>query len=81
MRRGIFQQQYYDIWTLRVKGIIEFDCWERVNQELKKGKSMVKLRKKFVDRFTIGVVPKDKGVCFLFENTFGGAAIYRLARA
>lgn len=31
---------YYDIWPLRVPGLIEFDCWERSRQLVQMGMSM-----------------------------------------
>jgi hypothetical protein len=72
--------EYYDIWTLRVENVIEFDCWEEVGKARKAGMDSKLAEQKFVWKFLHGVVPQDEGL-FPVKNAFGGAALYRLERA
>ncbi|CAF4605708.1 unnamed protein product [Rotaria socialis] len=68
------RSEYYDIWALRIKSILPFDCWQRIN----------KLTWFFIDRsylmkhlVKIHQEPIPRNVSLIeVESAFGGAALY-----
>lgn len=71
---------YYDIWTLRIKNLIEFDCYKEIkNYYLKIGNN---IRKKFFDLigkflFINFFIKKNK---IQVISAFGGIGIYKLQK-
>ena len=69
---------YYDIWALRIKNVLEYDCWQKVNEEIKKNIPLEESTYNHVTRFqslfnnTNNLIP--------VESAFGGAAIYNLKK-
>lgn len=66
--------EYYDIWALRIKSILPFDCWQRINE----------LTSFFIDQsFLVNhiikihqiSIPRDIPLIEV-ESAFGGAALY-----
>ena len=78
---GLFANQkyiYYDIWTLRKKNYIDFDCFEMIKKEAKsKNKILIKI---FYDYFTkFFYLNKHFKERFIqVESAFGGLGIYKL---
>ena len=77
---GIFPTQkflYYDIWTLRIDNIINYDCFEELFKAYKKNS---KIRKKFfnlIGRFLfINFIIKAKKINVI--SAYGGMGIYKL---
>ncbi len=77
---GIFPTQkflYYDIWTLRIDNIINYDCFEELFKSYKKNS---KIRKKFfnlIGRFLfINFIIKAKKINVI--SAYGGMGIYKL---
>lgn len=71
---------YYDIWTLRIKNLIEFDCYKEIkNYYLKIDNN---IRKKFFDLigkflFINFFIKKNK---IQVISAFGGIGIYKLQK-
>ncbi len=68
------RSEYYDIWALRVKPILLFDCWELITE----------LTSFFIDRSFITerlvqihqvTIPRNTSLIEV-ESAFGGAALY-----
>ncbi|CAF3425788.1 unnamed protein product [Rotaria sp. Silwood1] len=66
--------EYYDIWALRIKSILPFDCWQRIKE----------LTSFFIDRtfltkhlVKIHQEPIPRNISLIeVESAFGGAALY-----
>jgi len=78
---AIFANQkyiYYDIWTLRIKDYIDFDCFQKIKKEAQLNSSG--LKKKFYNYFTkyffIKKIFKDRLI--KVDSAFGGLGIYKL---
>ncbi len=69
---------YYDIWALRIKNVLEYDCWQKVNEEIKKNIPLEESTYRHVTRFQnlfnncSNLIP--------VESAFGGAAIYNMKK-
>lgn len=66
--------EYYDIWALRLKEILPFDCWQIINRY----SSFYLDRRKLVERLVRihqQAIPKNLSLIEV-ESAFGGAALY-----
>ena len=80
---GIFPTQkilYYDIWTLRIKNYIEYDCFEKLFQEYKN--KNINIKKSFFE-----LIGKFMFINFFIKtnkikviSAYGGLAIYKLSK-
>jgi len=79
---AIFSNQlffYYDLWTLRIKNIFDFDCFEKL-QKLSKEK-VPKLIFKNIFFYGINLIRKSNKRFLKVKSAFGGFAIYKLKKA
>lgn len=69
---------YYDIWTLRIKNFIEFDCFNKIKKEFKSKKKP--LKKYFYENLTKFFFLKNyyKKRYIPVISAFGGMGIYKL---
>jgi hypothetical protein len=73
---GNQSDKYYDIYALRKKGLIEFDCWKEASKAVDKGMNIEEAKQKYV----FGIVDKfDKDQLIEVDSAFSGIAIYRLS--
>ena len=77
---AIFANQkyiYYDIWTLRIKNYIEFDCFQKIKKE---SVNKINLKKLFNESFSyFFYLNKHFKERFIkVESAFGGLGIYKL---
>lgn len=85
------KKHYYDIWALRKRGIIEFDCWEEFTRSFAEGiPPAISLREaprltttnreeahhRFIGRFQTPYPPR-RGLIPVISS-FGGAGIYQM---
>tara|TARA_A100001011_G_scaffold76076_1_gene78216 strand:+ start:1960 stop:2805 length:846 start_codon:yes stop_codon:yes gene_type:complete len=78
---AIFANQkyiYYDIWTLRIKNYIDFDCFQKIKEEAQINNSNLKkvFNNYFTKYFFIKNVFKDRFI--KVDSAFGGLGIYQL---
>ena len=77
---GIFPTQkilYYDIWTLRIKNFIDYDCFEELFKAYKKNNKIKKIFFKLIGKFLfINYLTKSKKINVI--SAFGGMGIYKL---
>jgi len=68
--------QYYDIWALRKKGDVEYDCMKNVYSDIAKGLSNFDIAYK---KYAIDKMKNyPSGNLHEVDSAFGGIAIYRL---
>ncbi len=80
---AIFANQkyiYYDVWTLRIKNFIDFDCFQKI--KLDSVSKEKKLKKIFFNNFTKFFFLKNKFKERLIkvDSAFGGFGIYKLEK-
>ena len=77
---GIFPTQkilYYDIWTLRIKNFIDYDCFEELFKAYKKNNKIKKIFFKLIGKFLfINYLTKSKKINVI--SAYGGMGIYKL---
>ena len=77
---GIFPTQkilYYDIWTLRIKNFIDYDCFEELFKAYKKNNKIKKNFFKLIGKFLfINYLTKSKKINVI--SAYGGMGIYKL---
>ena len=77
---GIFPTQkflYYDIWTLRIDNIINYDCFEELFKSYKKNSKIRKIFFNLIGRFLfINFIIKTKKINVI--SAYGGMGIYKL---
>ena len=77
---GIFPTQkilYYDIWTLRIKNFIDYDCFEELFKAYKKNNKIKKNFFKLIGKFLfINYLTKSNKINVI--SAFGGMGIYKL---
>jgi len=77
---GIFPTQkilYYDIWTLRIKNFIDYDCFEELFKAYKKNNKIKKIFFKLMGKFLfINYLIKSKKINVI--SAYGGMGIYKL---
>ena len=77
---GIFPTQkilYYDIWTLRIKNFIDYDCFEELFKAYKKNNKIKKTFFKLIGKFLfINYLTKSKKINVI--SAYGGMGIYKL---
>ena len=77
---GIFPTQkflYYDIWTLRIENIINYDCFEELFKSYKKNSKIRKIFFNLIGRFLfINFIIKTKKINVI--SAYGGMGIYKL---
>jgi len=79
---AIFSNQlffYYDLWTLRIQNIFDFDCFQKL-QKLSKEK-VPKLMFKNIFFYGINLIRKSNKRFLKVKSAFGGFAIYKLKKA
>lgn len=79
---AIFANQlffYYDLWTLRIQNIFDFDCFEKL-QKLSKEK-VPKLIFKNIFFYGINLIRKSNIRFLKVKSAFGGFGIYKLKKA
>lgn len=80
---GIFPNQnifYYDIWTLRIKNVINYDCYEQLFKNfLNKEKNISKIFFRLIGKFMfINFLVKSNKIKVI--SAYGGMAIYKLGK-
>jgi hypothetical protein len=72
------KKHYYDIWALRKRGLIEFDCWEEFTRSFAEGtsRSREEAHQNFIGRFQTPY-PAQRGLIPVI-SAFGGAGIYQM---
>lgn len=72
------KKHYYDIWALRKRGVIEFDCWEEFTRSFAEGTSTNReeAHHRFIGRFQ-RPYPLQRGLIPVI-SAFGGAGIYQM---
>tara|TARA_B100001248_G_scaffold97102_1_gene72126 strand:- start:2781 stop:3614 length:834 start_codon:yes stop_codon:yes gene_type:complete len=77
---GIFPTQkflYYDIWTLRIDNIINYDCFEELFKSYKKNSKIRKIFFNLIGKFLfINFIIKTKKINVI--SAYGGMGIYKL---
>ncbi len=77
---GIFPTQkflYYDIWTLRINNIINYDCFEELFKSYKKNSKIRKIFFNLIGKFLfINFIIKTKKINVI--SAYGGMGIYKL---
>ena len=77
---GIFPTQkilYYDIWPLRIKNFIDYDCFEELFKAYKKNNKIKKNFFKLIGKFLfINYLTKSNEINVI--SAFGGMGIYKL---
>ena len=77
---GIFPTQkilYYDIWPLRIKNFIDYDCFEELFKAYKKNNKIKKIFFKLMGKFLfINYLIKSKKINVI--SAYGGMGIYKL---
>jgi len=77
---GIFPTQkflYYDIWTLRIDNIINYDCFEELFKSYKKSNKIRNIFFNLIGRFLfINFIIKTKKINVI--SAYGGMGIYKL---
>ena len=77
---GIFPTQkflYYDIWTLRIENIINYDCFEELFKSYKKNSKIRKIFFNLIGKFLfINFIIKTKKINVI--SAYGGMGIYKL---
>ena len=77
---GIFPTQkflYYDIWTLRIDNIINYDCFEELFKSYNKSNKIRKIFFNLIGRFLfINFIIKTKKINVI--SAYGGMGIYKL---
>ena len=77
---GIFPTQkflYYDIWTLRIDNIINYDCFEELFKSYKKNSKIKKIFFNLIGRFLfLNFIIKTKKINVI--SAYGGMGIYKL---
>ena len=79
---AIFSNQllfYYDLWTLRIKHIFDFDCFENLNKLSKKDEPKLIFKNIFL--YGINLIRNSKKRFLKVQSAFGGFAIYKLEKA
>jgi hypothetical protein len=79
---AIFSNQllfYYDLWTLRIKHIFNFDCFENLNKLSKIDEPKLIFKNIFL--YGINLIRKSKKRFLKVQSAFGGFAIYKLEKA
>jgi hypothetical protein len=69
---GNQSQKYYDLWALRKKNDMDYDCWEKVKNHFFK----IYAKYKYVDS-KFKNYPRQEGLLEV-DSAFGGAAIYKI---
>ncbi|CAF2414232.1 unnamed protein product [Rotaria sp. Silwood2] len=68
------RSEYYDIWALRIKSILPFDCWQRIKEITFFLIDQTFLTQRLV-KIHQGPIPRNISLIEV-ESAFGGAALY-----
>lgn len=72
---GNQSDRYYDLWTIRRMGDMEYDCWRKIDDETEKGMDRLEADNKFLhSRYK----KYEPGMLLEVDSAYGGIAIYRL---
>lgn len=69
--------KYYDIWALRVPGLIDYDCWERYYEMRAQGIPKSLAESEAIWRLE-EIMTRKKDVMFV-HSAFNGGALYRIS--
>lgn len=67
---------YYDIWALRVPGLIEFDCWARQRELVKQGKSEKEAIYEAIEKYK-EIMTKVPNPIYIY-SAFNVGALYKV---